>query len=262
MAEYNIEKFYWLKLKRDFFKRHDIKIIESQPNGKEYVLFYLKLMVESIDHDGELRFSSQIPYDDNMLSVITNTNIDTVRQAVKILNALGMIEILDDKTIYMTEVKGLIGSQTVGAERKQQQRLKAKEEKREGEGGTIVHQRWNNSPPERELELEKEKDIYKESVREKDTPTPDDFILSNIPTLQEVKDFFILKSISIDPERFYNYYSSLGWKKGNTPIENWQLLALEWNRKDQTETRMKNGFQQRKETTFKFGDNPITDDEL
>ena len=87
-------------------------------------------------------------------------------------------------------------------------------------------------------------------------------ILQFIPTLQEVKDFFILKSISIDPERFYNYYSSLGWKKGNTPIENWQLLALEWNRKDQTETRMKNGFKERKETTFKFGDNQITDDEL
>jgi len=93
------------------------------------------------------------------------------------------------------------------------------------------------------------------------TRTHEDFTCT-IPTLQEVKDFFILKSISIDPERFYNYYSSLGWKKGNTPIENWQLLALEWNRKDQTETRMKNGFQQRKETTFKFGDNPITDDEI
>ena len=28
--------FYWLKLKRDFFKRHDIQIIESMPNGKDY----------------------------------------------------------------------------------------------------------------------------------------------------------------------------------------------------------------------------------
>ena len=34
-------KFYWLKLKRDFFKRHDIQIIEAMPNGKDYVLFYL-----------------------------------------------------------------------------------------------------------------------------------------------------------------------------------------------------------------------------
>ena len=44
-------KFYWLKLDKDFFKRHDIKIIESMPNGKDYILFYLKLLCESLDHD-------------------------------------------------------------------------------------------------------------------------------------------------------------------------------------------------------------------
>ena len=37
------QKYYWLKLKRDFFKRHDIRIIEEMPNGKDYILFYLKL---------------------------------------------------------------------------------------------------------------------------------------------------------------------------------------------------------------------------
>ena len=55
-------KFYWLKLDKDFFKRHDIKIIESMPNGKDYILFYLKLLCESLDHDGSLRFNDQIPY--------------------------------------------------------------------------------------------------------------------------------------------------------------------------------------------------------
>ena len=59
MAE---KKYYWLKLKRDFFKRHDIKIIEAMPNGKEYSLFYLKLLCESVDHEGSLRFSEQIPW--------------------------------------------------------------------------------------------------------------------------------------------------------------------------------------------------------
>ena len=110
MAEYNKEKYYWLKLKRDFFKRHNIQIIEALPNGKDYVLFYLKLMVESIDHDGALRFSDTIPYNAQMLSVVTNTNIDIVRSAIKMLNELGMIEVLDDQTLYLKEVKALIGS--------------------------------------------------------------------------------------------------------------------------------------------------------
>lgn len=104
------KKYYWLKLKRDFFKRHDIRIVESMPNGKDYILFYLKLLLESIDHEGTLRFSETIPYNEQMLSVVTNTNIDTVRSAMKLFIELNMMTVFDDQTIYMNEVDKLIGS--------------------------------------------------------------------------------------------------------------------------------------------------------
>ena len=103
-------KYYWLKLKKDFFKRHDIRIIESMPNGKDYILFYLKLLVESVDHEGALRFSDTIPYNSEMLSVITNTNVDIVKNALEVFTNLKMIELLDDQTIYMNEVEKMIGS--------------------------------------------------------------------------------------------------------------------------------------------------------
>ena len=122
MAE--TQKYYWLKLKRDFFKRHDIRIIEEMPNGKDYVLFYLKLLLESIDHEGSLRFSDTIPYNEQMLSVVTNTNIDIVRAAMKLFIDLNMMSICDDQTIYMTEVEKLIGSESKWAEKKRLQRAK------------------------------------------------------------------------------------------------------------------------------------------
>ena len=118
------KKFYWLKLKRDFFKRHDIRVIESMPNGKDYLLFYLKLMVESIDHDGALRFSDTIPYNEEMLAAITNTNVDIVRAAMKLFTTLGLVEIFDDQTIYMREVERLTGSETKWAEKKRMYRAK------------------------------------------------------------------------------------------------------------------------------------------
>ena len=117
-------KFYWLKLKRDFFKRHDIRVIESMPNGKDYVLFYLKLMVESIDHEGALRFSETIPYNEDMLAVITNTNVDIVRSAMKLFESLELVEIFDDQTVYMREVERLTGSETKWAEKKRMYRAK------------------------------------------------------------------------------------------------------------------------------------------
>jgi predicted phage replisome organizer len=143
------KKYYWLKLKRDFFKRHDIRIIEEMPNGKDYILFYLKLLLESIDHEGNLRFSDAIPYNEQMLSVVTNTNVDVVRSAMKIFTELHMMDILDDQTIYMAEVDKLIGSETEWAKKKRLQR--AKEDN--------VPQLSSKCPTEIEKEKEQDTDI-------------------------------------------------------------------------------------------------------
>lgn len=119
-------KYYWLKLKEDFFKRHDIRIIESMDNGKEYILFYLKLLLESISHEGKLRFSDTIPYNEKMLSTITDTNVDIVRSALKILKELNLIEIYDDQTLYMSEIDKMVGSENSSAERMRKSRERRK----------------------------------------------------------------------------------------------------------------------------------------
>lgn len=128
MSDLDKKKFYWLKLKKDFFQRHDIRIIESLPNGKDYLLFYLKLMCESTSHEGELRFSKYIPYSEEMLSTITNTNIDIVRQAIKYLTELKLVEILDDGTIYLQEVEKMVGCETGNAEKMRRLRASRKKE--------------------------------------------------------------------------------------------------------------------------------------
>ena len=148
------KKYYWLKLKRDFFKRHDIRIIEAMPNGKDYVLFYLKLLLESVDHEGTLRFSDTIPYNEQMLSVVTNTNIDIVRSAMKLFIELKMMDIFDDQTIYMSEVEKYIGSETEWAKKKRLQR--AKEDN--------VPQLSPKCPTEIEKETEKEKETEFHSI--------------------------------------------------------------------------------------------------
>lgn len=125
MAEKD-KKYYWLKLKRDFFKRHDIQIIEDMPNGKDYILFYVKLLCESVDHDGRLRFNEEIPYNEEMLATITRTNVDIVRSAVKVFSSLQMMEILDDGTIYMREVQKMLGCESYWAERSRVYRAKQK----------------------------------------------------------------------------------------------------------------------------------------
>lgn len=174
------DRFYWLKLKRDFFKRHDIRIIESMQNGKDYILFYLKLLCESVDHEGNLRFNDQIPYNEEMLATITNTNIDVVRSAIKVFSQLQMMEVLDDGTFYMSEVNKLIGSavDNDNANRQRRFRERQKELALQDCYGNVTK---NNESKSIELEIDKDidLDIEKENIKEKnpggtsplDTPT-------------------------------------------------------------------------------------------
>ena len=166
-------KYYWLKLKRDFFKRHDIRIVESMPNGKDYILFYLKLLLESIDHEGTLRFSETIPYNEHMLSVVTNTNIDTVKSAMKLFIDLNMMSIYDDQTIYMTEVDKLIGSETNWARQKREQRL----------GVDNVHRLSTTCPPE----IEKDKEKYKDTDTEVDVEEDGDLATTTAAEENQLK---------------------------------------------------------------------------
>jgi predicted phage replisome organizer len=108
---------YWLKLDKDFLKSPHIKVIKSMPNGKDYVLFYLSLMLESVESIGHLKFTDLIPYNYEMLSALTDTNIDIVRNAVKVFESLGLIQILDDGTIFVTQVAEMTGKRSESADR-------------------------------------------------------------------------------------------------------------------------------------------------
>lgn len=219
------KRFYWLKLKKDFFKRHDIRIIEAMPNGKDYILFYLKLLVESVDHEGNLRFSETIPYNEQMLSVITNTNVDIVRSAMKVFTELNMIELLDDSTIYMNEVEKLIGSETSVAERVRRHR----ENNKMLQCNTNVTKCNTEKEIEKDIELdkdidiEKEKEYYYEKEKKGETPFSQNLVLKlfqnqyiskledydeYINSIEEFKDKYNEKDIEDKMDEFLNQKES------------------------------------------------------
>lgn len=179
------KKYYWLKLKKDFFKRHDIKIIEDMENGKDYILFYLKLLCESVDHEGNLRFSETIPYNEKMLSTITNTNIDVVRSAMKVFTELNMIEVLDDDTIFMRECNKMLGCETYWAEQKRKQR-----EKQDKIGQCPTNVQDVQVMSKQEIELEIEKDIELEESKKVSNKEINKNILDNTYAHESYDEIF------------------------------------------------------------------------
>ncbi len=122
------KRFYWLKLKEDFFNTTEIKIMKSLPNGKDYIILLLQLRLLSINHNGLLRYNEYIPYDLNALSSLTDTNVDIVRTGIKLFEEMKLLSILDDGTFFMEKINELVGSESKWAKYKRQERSLSNEE--------------------------------------------------------------------------------------------------------------------------------------
>lgn len=169
MAKYDKDtKFYWLLLKEDFFEDDAINWLEEQkPNGRDYAYFYLKLCLKSLKTNGILVRNVGnilIPYDNEKLAEITKMDFDTVTVAMELLKKIGLIQILDNGEIYLSQLENLIGSKSLGAFKKQQQRLlnNNKEDKSRTLGGQVST---------KDRTRVKDKDIDKDIVISKTTTT-------------------------------------------------------------------------------------------
>ena len=146
-------KYYYLKLKEDFFESDEAVVLESMPDGYIYSNILLKLYLRSLKNNGVLMFNNLIPYNSQMLATITRHQVGTVEKAVKIFKDLQLIEVLDNGAIYMTNIKNFVGKSSTDADRK---RVEYNKMKRVGEISTIGVEK---TPPEIEIEIEIEKEI-------------------------------------------------------------------------------------------------------
>ena len=152
-------KYYYLKLKENYFDDDSIVLLESMQDGVLYSNILLKLYLKSLKHGGRLQLDEDIPYTAQMIATITRQQIGTVERALQIFLKLGLVEVLDSGTFYMSNIELLIGQSSTEAERKRAARLQNKAlSAPRTNGGHLSDIR----PPEIEIELEKEIEIKRE----------------------------------------------------------------------------------------------------
>ena len=158
------KKYYYLKLKENFFDSPEIKVLEAMQNGYKYSNLLLKLYLKSLRFEGMVRLNEYIPYSIDMISAITGIDSDTVRVAFDIFKKLKLIEILDDGTIFMLEIQNFIGQSSTEADRIRNYRKKIDDTKKVVQGKcTNVQQLNDKSTPEIEKEIEKEKELQQDN---------------------------------------------------------------------------------------------------
>ena len=220
MSNYDKEtKFYWLQLKEDFFEDDAIEWLEEQkPNGRDYAYFYLKLCLKSLKSNGILIRqvgNILIPYDNQKLADLTKMDFDTVTVAMELLKQIGLVKILENGEIYVTQLENLIGSKSMGALKKQQQRL-------------LKGQKEDKCPPKIEIELkDRTKDINRNIFKR--------------PTLEEVKAYCEERTNEIDAQEFLDHYDKIGWVYGKNriPIKDWKACIRTWERNSKQQPKKK-----------------------
>ena len=162
------KKYYYLKLKDNFFDSDQMIVLESMPDGYKYSNILLKLYLRSLKNDGKLMFNDRIPYNSTILSQVTRHSVGDVEKAVNIFTELGLIEILENGAIYMLDIQNFIGESSTEGDRKRAYRRKIDQEKsmllNEGQ---MSDKSPDVYPPEKEIE--KELDIDKEIDKEIDS---------------------------------------------------------------------------------------------
>lgn len=221
------KKYYYLRLKENFFDSDELKILESMKDGYLYSNILLKLYLRSLKNDGKLVVNDRIPYNAEMLASVTGHQIGTVKQALSIFKDLGLIDVLENGAIYMLDIQNFIGKGSSEADRKREYRQRIETDRTNVQ--TNLRQISEKSPPEIEIELEIEKEIELDTKANKSPTKAKRFVK---PTLSEIEQYCIERNNNVNAEQFFDYYESNGWKVGKNSMKDWKAAVRTWERSE------------------------------
>lgn len=110
------KKYYWLKLKNDFFNNRQIKKLRRIAGGDTYTVIYLKLQLLSIDNGGIIEYKGTEKDIFEQLELEIDEDIDNIKITMNFLMANDLLECVDND-VFLNEVPNLIGSECKSAER-------------------------------------------------------------------------------------------------------------------------------------------------
>lgn len=215
------KKYYYLRLKDNFFDSDELKILESMKDGYLYSNILLKLYLRSLKNDGKLVVNDRIPYSADMLASVTGHQVGTIKQALSVFKDLGLIDVLDNGAIYMLDIQNFIGKGSSEADRKREYRQRIETDR------TNVRQISDKTPPE--IELEKELEIEKE-IHSSAKSTTTKRKRFEKPTLSQITQYCLERNNNVNAEQFYDYYESNGWKVGKNAMKDWKACVRTWER--------------------------------
>lgn len=145
------KKYYWLKLKDDFFRQREIKKLRKIAGGDTYTVIYLKMMLLSLVNDCKIYFEGVEDTFIEELALELDEEVDNVKVTVMFLIKNRLLEEISENEFFLTYAKECTGSETSSAARVRRFRDKQKALQCNTDVTNC------NTEKEKEIEIEKEK---------------------------------------------------------------------------------------------------------
>lgn len=174
------KRFYWLKIREDFFQDETMDWLQDQENGCTYIVLYLRLCLMTMNTGGELIRAignMTIPYEPKKISQKTHIDIDTVNVALSLFKRLGLIEETQEGIPVLPKVNEMVGSESESAARVRRYRQRKK--KALQSNGDVTKKALQSNVEIRDKRIEyRDKENREESVdvesKKKETGASDD----------------------------------------------------------------------------------------
>ncbi|QNR07775.1 DnaD domain protein [Macrococcoides canis] len=161
------KRYFWLKLKEDFFNQKEIKLLRKIAGGDTYTIIYLKLLLLSLKNDGKIYFDGLTDEFSEEIALEIDESVENVQVTMQFLQQKGLIafDTEHQDEFELTNIASMIGSETEEARRKRKQRQRQRQSNNSGQSLDNVPQksRIGHTEIEKEIDLEKEKTERKTS---------------------------------------------------------------------------------------------------
>ena len=111
------KRYFWLKLKEDWFSGTTEKYLKSLPAGDSLLITYLKIQLISLKTEGFLKYERLLPSAEEEIAMLIDEPVNNVRLLINVLLKTGAIERLDDNSLYLLSLQNLIGSEGSSTDR-------------------------------------------------------------------------------------------------------------------------------------------------
>nr|DAW91756.1 MAG TPA: replisome organizer protein [Caudoviricetes sp.] len=120
------KRYYWLKLKTNFFDSKEMLRLRSIAGGDTYTIIYLKMLLLSLKTDGLLEYDGIDATQDEEIALLLRENLDNVKLTIAFLKRVGLLEMVNKNDFFLNQVPTLTGGETQGAERQRRHRENVK----------------------------------------------------------------------------------------------------------------------------------------